>query len=63
MYAAHEGELTPEAPLSVSHVNGTVNGDDSAAMMRTFGGDRRLSMFGYTIETLNMLLLPMVTTQ
>nr|XP_027206472.1 putative glutamate synthase [NADPH] [Penaeus vannamei] len=63
MYAAHEGELTPESPLSVSHVNGTVNGDDSGAMMRTFGGDRRLSIFGYTIETLNMLLLPMVTTQ
>lgn len=63
LYAAHEGELSPEMPITNGYVNGIVSGDENAALMRTFGGDRRLPMFGYTIETLNMLLLPMVTTQ
>ena len=27
---------------------------------RIWGGDRRLSLFSYTIETINMLLLPMI---
>ena len=63
LYGAHEGSLSPEPSVTNGHVNG-VNGDEeSAAMMRTFGGDRRLLMNGYTVETLNMLLLPMVTTK
>lgn len=32
-------------------------------MTRIWGGDRRLSLFGYTIETINMLLLPMIRTK
>ncbi|XP_071536685.1 uncharacterized protein [Panulirus ornatus] len=63
LYDAHKGELSSEPSIVNGHVNGTVNGEDTGAMIRTFGGDRRLSMFGYTIETLNMLLLPMVNTQ
>lgn len=27
---------------------------------RIWGGDRRLSLFSYTIETINLLLLPMI---
>jgi hypothetical protein len=30
---------------------------------RIWGGDRRLSLFSYTIETINMLLLPMIKTK
>ncbi|XP_076062641.1 uncharacterized protein LOC143037891 [Oratosquilla oratoria] len=37
--------------------------DEMTAIRRTFGGDRRLGMFGYTLETISMLLLPMVKTQ
>lgn len=32
-------------------------------MTRIWGGDRRLSLFSYTIETINMLLLPMIRTK
>ncbi|XP_042242518.1 glutamate synthase [NADH], amyloplastic-like isoform X2 [Homarus americanus] len=63
LYAAHEGDLTSEPSLTNGHVNGAINGEENGGIMRTFGGDRRLCMFGYTLETLNMLLLPMVTTQ
>ncbi|XP_043207721.1 glutamate synthase [NADH]-like isoform X1 [Amphibalanus amphitrite] len=34
-----------------------------AEMRRMFGGDRRLAMFGFTVETITLLLLPMVTTK
>lgn len=27
------------------------------------GGDQRLSLFGYTVETITMLLLPMINTK
>lgn len=63
LYAAHEGSLAYEPAVANGHVNG-LNGDgENAAVMRTFGGDRRLLMNGYTVETLNLLLLPMVTTK
>lgn len=32
-------------------------------MTRIWGGDRRLSLFSYTIETINMLILPMIRTK
>ena len=63
LYAAHEGSLTSEPTVTNGHVNGLNGDDESAAVMRTFGGDRRLLLNGYTVETLNLLLLPMVTTK
>ncbi|KAL1139053.1 hypothetical protein AAG570_009114 [Ranatra chinensis] len=47
------GEITPDhmSELSESDVS------------RIWGGDRRLSLFSYTIETINMLLLPMIKTK
>lgn len=63
LYEAHEGDLTSEHCLISEHMNGVAVDNENVAMVRTFSGDRRLVMFGYTIETLNMLLLPMVTTQ
>ncbi|XP_018895699.1 uncharacterized protein [Bemisia tabaci] len=32
-------------------------------MTRIWGGDRRLSLFSYSIETINMLILPMIRTK
>ncbi len=32
-------------------------------LTRIWGGDRRLSLFSYTIETINLLLLPMIRTR
>ncbi|XP_075232703.1 uncharacterized protein LOC142331019 isoform X2 [Lycorma delicatula] len=36
---------------------------DDQEYTRIWGGDRRLSLFGYTIETINMLILPMIRTK
>lgn len=30
---------------------------------RVWGGDKRLSLYGYTLETINMLLLPMMQSK
>ncbi|XP_015600408.1 putative glutamate synthase [NADPH] isoform X3 [Cephus cinctus] len=30
---------------------------------RVWGGDKRLSLYGYTLETINMLLIPMIQTK
>lgn len=47
------GEIKPElyVPLPEEDVS------------RIWGGDRRLSMFNYTIETINLLVLPMMKTK
>ncbi|XP_068081055.1 uncharacterized protein [Anabrus simplex] len=44
---------------SVASVNGIL--EETIAKM--WGGDRRLSLFSYTIETVNMLLVPMLQTK
>lgn len=36
---------------------------DSTGQISTRMCDRRLAMFGYTIETINLLLLPMIETK
>ncbi|GLG95437.1 NADPH:adrenodoxin oxidoreductase, mitochondrial [Gryllus bimaculatus] len=41
----------------------SVNGINDKTLARMWGGDRRLSLFAYTIETINMLLLPMIQTK
>lgn len=51
---------SPVAPL----INGEMKEELSEQdMTRIWGGDRRLSLFGYSIETINMLLLPMIRTK
>lgn len=30
---------------------------------RVWGGDKRLSLYGYTLETINLLILPMLETK
>jgi glutamate synthase (NADPH/NADH) len=44
-------------------MNGSVNGITDEYLARVWGGDRRLSLFSYTIETINLLLLPMIETK
>lgn len=39
-----------------------VNGEISA-VNKVWSGDKRLSLYGYTLETINLLLLPMVQTK
>lgn len=34
-----------------------------SAVNRIWGGDKRLALYGYTLETINMLLLPMIETK
>ncbi|CAG2053616.1 unnamed protein product [Timema podura] len=41
----------------------SVNGINEKALARMWGGDKRLSMFSYTIETVNLLLLPMIQSK
>jgi glutamate synthase (NADPH/NADH) len=43
--------------------NGSVNGITDEGLARVWNGDRRLSLFNYTIETINFLLLPMIQTK
>lgn len=42
---------------------GSVIGITDEWLARVWGGDRRLSLFSYTIETINLLLLPMIQTK
>lgn len=41
----------------------TTEGERLVAVEQMYGGDRRLSLFGYTVETISMLLLPMINTK
>jgi len=44
-------------------VSGSVSGITDECLARVWGGDRRLSLFSYSIETINLLLLPMIQTK
>ena len=53
LYMAHEGDNVTTAVDESSVIDFSVPVEE----------DRRLPMFGYTVETLNMLVLPMVKTK
>lgn len=41
-----------------------INGiNEVSAVNKVWSGDKRLSLYGYTLETINLLLLPMVQTK
>lgn len=68
--AAHEADTQSNGNVQNGHSNGILvkNGASPIispmdAMDRTWGGDKRLALYGYTIETINMLLLPMIQTK
>lgn len=58
---AHEKIHGPVAKEEIT--NGFVHVSDENSVARVWGGDRRLCLFSYTIETINMLLLPMFETK
>uniref|UniRef100_UPI0014793D12 putative glutamate synthase [NADPH] isoform X1 n=2 Tax=Osmia lignaria TaxID=473952 RepID=UPI0014793D12 len=39
------------------------DGNPISAVNRVWGGDKRLSLYGYTLETINMLFLPMMQSK
>lgn len=43
--------------------NGLSKADGVSAVNRVWGGDKRIALFGYTLETINLLLLPMIKTK
>ena len=53
LYHAHEGETVTTTVDETSVTDFTIPVEE----------DRRLPMFGYTVETINMLVLPMVKTK
>ena len=65
LYAEHKGEALPSPLEQTDSIKSFSHFSEEAdtGVMRTFGGDRRLAAFGYTLETITMLLLPMVKTE
>jgi glutamate synthase (NADPH/NADH) len=43
--------------------NGISKQNGISAVNQVWGGDKRIGLFGYTIETINLLLLPMIKTK
>ncbi|KAJ8680883.1 hypothetical protein QAD02_016670 [Eretmocerus hayati] len=64
---AHKSEETNGMVNGVSNAlvakNGISNEDGISAVHRVWGGDKRIALFGYTLETINLLLLPMIQTK
>lgn len=64
-------KLTSSAPESSSGVAGDsaakrkplTDTNPVSAVNRVWGGDKRLSLYGYTLETINLLLLPMMQSK
>ncbi|KAF2365727.1 Glutamate synthase NADH/NADPH small subunit 1, partial [Trinorchestia longiramus] len=61
LYEMHEGPL----PTAEHQTPATTPTEPfpKEGVARTYEGDRRLPAFGYTLETISMLLLPMVKTE
>lgn len=47
----------------VAKRNVTNDANPISAVNRVWGGDKRLSLYGYTLETINLLLLPMMQSK
>ncbi|KYN14109.1 PREDICTED: putative glutamate synthase [NADPH] isoform X2 [Trachymyrmex cornetzi] len=62
VYNSNTGDII-ENSLSVEKKN-AINGiNEVSAVNKVWSGDKRLSLYGYTLETINLLLLPMVQTK
>ncbi|CAK9810578.1 Glutamate synthase [NADH] [Anthophora plagiata] len=55
-----ESDITTE---EIAKRNATNDINPISAVNRVWGGDRRLSLYGYTLETINLLLLPMMQSK
>lgn len=54
------GNDLSEMTIAKNAVNGV---NEISAVNKIWSGDKRLSLYGYTLETINLLLLPMVQTK
>lgn len=57
-----ENGLPTETAFAKMNAINDANGEISA-VNKVWSGDKRLSLYGYTLETINLLLLPMVQTK
>jgi glutamate synthase (NADH) len=56
-----ENGLSSETAIAKKNAINDVN--EISAVNKVWSGDKRLSLYGYTLETINLLLLPMVQTK
>lgn len=61
--AAHKGPLSITNGVGDTEMVASVSGISEDMLAHMWGGDTRLGVFGYTIETVNMLLVPMIKTK
>lgn len=54
-------DLSAETTVAKKNVLNGVN--EVSAVNKVWSGDKRLSLYGYTLETINLLLLPMMQTK
>lgn len=62
VYNSNAGDII-ENSLSVEKKNAINGVNEVSAVNKIWSGDKRLSLYGYTLETINLLLLPMVQTK
>jgi len=55
-----ENDHLSEMTIAKNAINGI---NEISAVNKVWSGDKRLSLYGYTLETINLLLLPMVQTK
>lgn len=56
-----ENGLSAETAVTKKNAINGIN--EVSAVNKVWSGDKRLSLYGYTLETINLLLLPMVETK
>lgn len=54
-------DLSAETTVAKKNVLNGVK--EVSAVNKVWSGDKRLSLYGYTLETINLLLLPMMQTK
>ncbi|KAH0945164.1 hypothetical protein HN011_004136 [Eciton burchellii] len=55
-----ENGLSTETEIAKKNI---INESEISAVNKVWSGDKRLSLYGYSLETINLLLLPMVQTK
>lgn len=53
--------LSAETAIAKKNAINDIN--EVSAVNKVWSGDKRLSLYGYTLETINLLLLPMIQTK
>lgn len=66
--AAHAQKCNAEVienglSADIARKNALNDSSEISAVNKVWSGDKRLSLYGYTLETINLLLLPMVQTK